>query len=55
MTYKDLKELLDGFNETQLNMDVTLTFDDEYFKISDFVISDEECDVLDPGHPYFKI
>ena len=59
MTYNDLKCLLIEFTDAQLEQTVTVYVrdQDEFRGVNydDVMISDEQCDVLDPGHKYIVI
>jgi len=58
MTYKDLLNFLLTLDEEQLQSDVTVNFDDEYYSISSTEVMDEDDDdgdILDPGHPYLIV
>ena len=52
ITWKRIKDLLDGFTPEQLN-DTATVWDapvDEYCHVDDTLLVDESQDVLDPGH-----
>lgn len=59
MNYRELRDELFSLTEEQLNADVTIYLqdNDEFYAVSDtFKFSVyEDCDVLDPGHPYLTI
>ena len=50
-SYKDLLEYLKNCTSDELNQTITVydTHMDEYVPIYDITISDETCDVVDPG------
>jgi len=57
MTYKELLNQLQQFNEEQLNADVCVydTGTDEYYQLKvELVFATEECDVLDLDHPIIR-
>lgn len=59
MTYNDLKHMLSEFTEQELTQTVTVYVRgvDEFYALTwdDMKVSDETCDVLDPGHKYLVI
>lgn len=57
MTYKELLQQLQQFNEDQLNSDVAVYDEgtDEYYQLKvEVVFATEECQVLDEGHPIIR-
>lgn len=56
MTYQRLKEVLDSMTEEELNLTATIFVPgvDEYYAAT-VSYTDEDCDVLDPGHPVLTI
>ena len=50
ITYRDLLNKLKKLNENQLNSDITILNNDEYYKAT-LVFTDKEIDILDEGHP----
>ena len=50
MTYKDLLNKLQKLNEEQLNSDLTVQIDYEFYKATMY-ITDHKIDILDEGHP----
>ena len=60
MTYAQLAEKISTMTEDQLNSDVTVYVSgvDEFYSVVDdypFLISCDDTDVLDIGHPYLVI
>ena len=59
MTYNDLKHMLNEFTAEELNQTVTVYVRgvDEFHGLNwdDMKTSDDDCDVLDPGHKYLVI
>jgi hypothetical protein len=60
MTWEDLKDMIKEFNEEQLKQTVTIYIreEDEFYSVVEdapLVESDDECQVLDPGHKYLVI
>jgi hypothetical protein len=53
-TYRDLLRKLKTLSEEQLDMDLTLYSDGEYYP-AEILLTDEDEDRLDPNHPYFAI
>ena len=53
MTYKELAEMiLTDMTREEQECDVTIsTGDDEYVAVVTIAYTDEDCDVLDEGHP----
>ena len=53
MTWKELKAHIEVMDEEQIETDV-MFFDNrsEFFQVKSIEFSDENCDVLDPNHPY---
>lgn len=57
MTYEQLYNSILELDDEQLSMDVSI-YDkkiDEYFKIDDFVILNDDNGVLDDNHPVFVL
>lgn len=53
LTYRDLKNKMEKWNDQQLDSDVTIkTPDEEYFMAK--LSFEKEDDVLDKGHPYLE-
>jgi hypothetical protein len=50
ITYRDLLNKLKKLNEEQLNSDITISNNDEYYKAT-LVFTDKQIDILDEGHP----
>ena len=50
ITYRDLLNKLQKLNEEQLNSDITILNNDEYYKAT-LVFTDNRVDILDEGHP----
>lgn len=59
MTWEDLKDMIKDFSEEQLKQTVTIYVQgvDEFYGLEDgdLRVTDESCDVLDPGHKYLAI
>lgn len=60
MTYAELIENLQALDPARLQDTVTVYVQgtDEFYAVVEdypFNVSDETCDVLDPGHPYIVI
>jgi len=53
ITYRDLLRKLKTLSEEQLDMDLTLYSDGEYYP-AEILLTDED-DVLDANHPYIAI
>ena len=55
LTWAELRDKIDEMPEEQQNTDVTM-FDgneDEFYRLCELKFTEEdECDVLDPNHPY---
>ena len=54
MTYRQLLTELEGFEEDQLDMNVTVDIDEEFFNVKT-IAEQEGQDQLVDGHPYFVI
>tara|TARA_R110002051_G_scaffold163315_1_gene234685 strand:+ start:368 stop:532 length:165 start_codon:yes stop_codon:yes gene_type:complete len=54
MTYRQLLAELEQLEEDQLDMNVTVDIDEEFFNIKE-VVEQEGEDRLSDGHPYFTI
>jgi hypothetical protein len=59
-TYKELAEYIANMTEEQKNQDVTVYVAgrDEYYPLTEIEpvsVSDDECDVLNPGHVYLNL
>ena len=50
ITYRDLLNKLQKLNESQLNSDITVQIDDEFYKATMY-LTDNRIDILDEGHP----
>lgn len=50
ITYRDLLNKLQKLNENQLNSDITVQIDDEFYKATMY-LTDNKIDILDEGHP----
>ena len=52
MTYRDLLKMLETFDESKLNQNVTIFDDnvDEFYLVQADAFTTEEEDVLDPSH-----
>ena len=50
ITYRDLLNRLKKLNEDQLNSDITVQIDSEFYKATMY-LTDKEVDILDEGHP----
>lgn len=52
LTYRKLKEAIEAIPENQLDDNVTIydPADEEFYQALTTEITDEEVDVLDPGH-----
>jgi len=50
ITYRDLLNKLQKLNENQLNSDITVQIDDEFYKATMY-LTDNSIDILDEGHP----
>ena len=50
ITYRDLLNKLQKLNETQLNSDITVQIDSEFYKATMY-LTDYRIDILDEGHP----
>ena len=60
MTYRELAEYINNLDQTQLDSDVTVYVSgvNEYYGlVGDYPVTEstEDCDVLDPNHPYLVI
>lgn len=59
MTWEDLKDMIKEFSEEQLKQTVTIYVSgvDEFYGLEDgdLRVTDDSCDVLDPGHKYLSI
>lgn len=53
MTYRELIVKLLKYNDEQLDRDVTINADDEYFK-AELAITDANDDVFDEGQLYLR-
>lgn len=49
-TYRDLLEALKGFTPEQLDSNITIEHDDEFYPAALRIVGEEQ-NVLDPGHP----
>ena len=54
MTYRNLLNHLNDLEEEQLDMDIMVDVDDEFYPAEEFKI-DEDPDRLEDGHPYLTI
>lgn len=56
MTYRELKEVLDRLPDERLEDTVTVkdTNKMESYPVVDYVLANENQDVLDPGHLYLR-
>ena len=54
MTYQELIDQLNELEEDQLDLPVTIDFDEEYFNIKSIEIQEKD-DRLSDGHPYFIV
>jgi hypothetical protein len=50
ITYRDLLNKLKKLNEAQLNSDITVQIDSEFYKATMY-LTDNRIDILDEGHP----
>ena len=50
ITYRDLLNKLKKLNDAQLNSDITVQIDDEFYKATMY-LTDNKIDILDEGHP----
>ena len=50
ITYRDLLNKLQKLNESQLNSDITVQIDSEFYKATMY-LTDNSIDILDEGHP----
>ena len=50
ITYRDLLNKLQKLNEAQLNSDITVQIDSEFYKATMY-LTDYRIDILDEGHP----
>jgi hypothetical protein len=50
ITYRDLLNKLQKLNEAQLNSDITVQIDSEFYKATMY-LTDNRIDILDEGHP----
>ena len=50
ITYRDLLNKLQKLNENQLNSDITVQIDSEFYKATMY-LTDNKIDILDKGHP----
>jgi len=50
ITYRDLLNKLQKLNENQLNSDITVQIDSEFYKATMY-LTDNKIDILDEGHP----
>ena len=55
MTYKELQQELNKLSNEQLNMDITIRIEDEYYPMKKFEITSKEPDILDGNHPALAI
>ena len=53
--YADLKKILEGMTDEQLNQDVTIEIGDEEFAAAQSCGMIEYTDILDAGHIYLSI
>lgn len=54
MTYLQLLKALQKLDMSQLDMDVTVDVDGDFFRVELLAISDD-YDILDEGHPFLTI
>lgn len=54
MKYIDLLEILNEMKPSQLQDDVVVYLNDEYYPIQSLEIADDSNDVLDNGHIYLE-
>lgn len=54
LTYKELRALICQLTEAQLNLDVTIEIDDEFYPLDDVYLYPEEGCALDEGHPFLR-
>jgi len=58
MKYRELKEALSKMSEEQLDMSVAVRneYINEYFPVEEmFTTNEEDCNVLDNGHPVLNV
>ena len=56
MTFKQLQHFLYELEDEQLDFDVIIHMDGEYYPVNDLQICNEkEDDRLDDGHPYLEV
>ena len=54
MTYRELLETIDEFEDDQLDMPVMVDVDDEFYHIDKITVQDKDDRVPD-GQPYFTL
>lgn len=57
MTYSELRDILNGMDESELQQTVTvyLNPEDEFVAATSVLVTDDTEDRLDPGHVYFSV
>lgn len=54
-TYRQLKEALNKMTDEQLDCNLSLHDEDEYYPVEVSVKESEADDVLDRGHPFLEV
>jgi len=54
MTYRNLLKFLNTLTDEELNMNVTIRIDSEFWPVSNAMIEDTDG-ILDNGHPFLSI
>ena len=54
MTYSELLAILSELDEEQLDLNVTVNVDDEFYEAKELHIQDKD-DVVRDGHPFLEI
>lgn len=53
MTYKQLFQILCKLTDEQLEQNITIKINDEFYPINEFAFALKENEILDEGHFYF--
>ena len=54
MTYRDLLAVLSKMDNESLEMDLTISFQDEFYP-ADLKFADDDQSIIDLGHPFFSV
>lgn len=54
MTYRELLQALSALDDSQLDCDVSIEFNGEFYEVSEMYVVDE-TDVLDVDHPVIRV